>query len=242
MNIALGLNQVKAEAEFASLSFSESFGDIFDNMFGEMFDSARKLREQRENVEADVCMLDGVESVSNAQQASRSSQHTRFGPITVTTRLEGADMFSVVWNNRMNNSSIGIHKFAKGRYVVELGLASGAKVEALNFKAIEHATAFAMLNTDVTRVQDNHALKARKHFLQFLVEREARAKGAVKFTKTAWQVSRLRGQDVKFREGTLDHIGRLMFLLPSEKALITTTDDKGKIVKHTVPFNNIWIQ
>lgn len=239
MNIALGLNQVKAESEFASLSFSESFGDIFDNMFGEMFESARKLREKRE---AEACMLDGVESVSNAQQASRSSQHARFGPITVTTRLEGPDMFSVVWNNRMNNSSIGIHKFSKGRYVVELGLASGARVEALNFKAIEHATAFALLNTDVTRVQDDHALKARKHFLQFLVEREARAQGAVKFTKTAWQVSRLRGQDVKFSEGTLDHIGRLMFLLPSEKALITTTDDGGRVVKHTVPFDNIWIQ
>jgi hypothetical protein len=239
MNIALGLNQVKTESEFASLSFAESFGDIFDNMFGEMFESARKLRDKRE---AEACMLGEIESASNAQQASRSSQHTRFGPITITTRLEGSDMFSIVWTNRMNNSSIGIHKFAKGRYVVELGLASGARVEALNFKAIEHATAFAMLNTDVTRVQDDHALQARKHFLQFLVGREARAKGAVKFTKTAWQISRLRGQDVQFSEGTLDHIGRLMFLLPSEKALITTTDDKGKIVKHTVPFNNIWIQ
>lgn len=239
MNIALGLNQVKAESEFASMSFSKSFGDIFDNMFGEMFEAARKVRDAREE---EACMLGEIESASNAQQASRSSQHTRFGPITITTRLEGADMFSIVWTNRMNNSSIGIHKFAKGRYVVELGLASGARVEALNFKAIEHATAFAMLNTDVTRVQDDHALAARKHFLQFLVAREARAQGAVKFTKTAWQISRLRGQDVQFSEGTLDHIGRLMFLLPSEKALITTTDDKGKIVKHTVPFNNIWIQ
>lgn len=236
MNIALGLNQVKSESNAGG---ERAFADIFGDIFGQMFtDSMRKYKK----VDDAECVLGPLESASNAQQASRSSQHTKFGPITITTRLEGADMFSIVWSNRMNNSSIGIHKFSKGRYVVELGLASGARVEALNFKAIEHATAFALLNTDVTRVQDDHALAARKHFLQFLVAREKRAQGAVKFTKTAWQVSRLRGQDVKFSEGTLDHIGRLMFLLPSEKALITTSDSNGKVVKHTVPFDNIWIQ
>jgi hypothetical protein len=91
-------------------------------------------------------------------------------------------------------------------------------------------------------VQEDHALAARKHFLQFLVSQEGRARDAVKFSKTAWQVNKLRGQDVNFTDGTLDHIGRLMFLLPSERALITTTDDSGKVVKHTVPFANIWIQ
>lgn len=230
MNIVLGLNTV------LSTSAQLPFGDTIESMLEDIFNDRYKI--------AGECVdLGGDElSESNAQQATRSSQHARFGPVTVTTRLEGTDMFSVVWTNRMNNSSIGIHKFGKGRYVVELGLASGAKVDALNFKAIEHATAFALLNTDVTRVQDDHALAARKHFFQFIVSQEGRARDSLKFTKTAWQISRLRGQDVQFSEGTIDHIGRLMFLLPSENALITTTDEKGKLVKHTVPFKNIWIQ
>ncbi len=235
MNIALGLNQVKSESSAES---ERSFADIFGNIFGDTFTASMKKYAGGDR----ECLLGEIGSASNAQIPARTSQQVRFGPITVTTRLEGTDMFSVVWSNKMNNSSIGIHKFAKARYVVELGLASGAKVDALNFKAIEHATAFALLNTDVTRVQEDHALAARKHFLQFLVSQEGRARDAVKFSKTAWQVNKLRGQDVNFTDGTLDHIGRLMFLLPSERALITTTDDSGKVVKHTVPFANIWIQ
>lgn len=235
MNIALGMNKVKSESSTDSV---RAFADIFGDIFGEMFTANMK----KYKAPAEDCLLQDNDASVSSAAPTRTSNSQRFGPITVTTRLEGTDMFSVVWMNRMNNSSIGIHKFGKGRYVVELGLASGAKIDALNFKAIEHATSFALLNTDVTRVQEDHALDARKHFLQFLVSQEGRAREAVKFTKTAWQVNRLRGTDVHFSEGLLDHVGRLMFLLPSDKALITTTDDSGRVVKHTVPFKDIWIQ
>lgn len=235
MNIALGLNKVKSESSAESV---KSFADIFGDIFGDMFSANMK----KYGTPAEDCLLQDIEVSVSSAAPTRTSNSVRFGPVTVTTRLEGTDMFSVIWMNRMNNSSIGIHKFGKGRYVVELGLASGAKIDALNFKAIEHATSFALLNTDVTGVQEEHALGARKHFLQFLVSQEGRARDAVKFTKTAWQVNRLRGKEVQFSEGLLDHVGRLMFLLPSDKALITTTDDSGRVVKHTVPFKDIWIQ
>ena len=234
MKIALGFNTVKPQIEN---SFAAIFADAAEHF-------ANLLASATPRVEDCIDLDHSYESESESKASlTRTSMSAKFGPLTVTTRLEGADMFSVVWNNKMNNSSIGVHKFGKGRYVVELGLASGAKIEALNFKAIEHATAFALLNSDVTGVQEDHALKARKHYLQFLISQEGRARDAVKFTKTAWQVNRLRGKDVKFSEGTLDHIGRLMFLLTSEKAIITTVDaDTGRPVKHTVPFSNIWIQ
>lgn len=236
MNIALGMNKVKSESSAESV---KSFADIFGDIFGDMF--AANIKKYGKPAE-DCLLQDALEVSESSAAPTRTSNSQRYGPVTVTTRLEGTDMFSVVWMNRMNNSSIGIHKFGKGRYVVELGLASGAKIDALNFKAIEHATSFALLNTDVTRVQEEHAMAARKHFLQFLVSQEGRARDAVKFTKTAWQVNRLRGTDVQFSEGLLDHVGRLMFLLPSNKALITTTDEDGKVVKHTVPFKDIWVQ
>ena len=52
--------------------------------------------------------------------------------------------------------------------------------------------------------------------------------------------NKLRGEEVKFSEGTLEHIGRLMFLLPKERAIIYTYEN-GKPVRHTVPFNEIWM-
>lgn len=169
----------------------------------------------------------------------RSSVVNKFGPLNITTKTEGADKFSLVWHNRMNNSSIALHKFSKSTYVVELRVAGGTP-DLVNFKSIEHSVAFALLNTDVRGVQDDHVLKARRFFYQYICGREPRAKDAITFTKTAWQVSKLRGEEVKFSEGTLSHIGRLMFLLPKERAIIYTYED-GKPVRHTVPFNEIWM-
>lgn len=229
MKVHMSLNV--ARDLMPSLSHGFNFEDAIEAIYQGVKDSVS------ENV------LDDDKSLSAArapEPESRSSVHTKFGPINITTKTEGADKFSLIWLNRMNNASIGLHKFSKGAYVVEM-TAPGGSPDVVNFRAIEHAVAFALLNTDVRGVQDDHVLKARRFFYQYVSSREPRAKDAMTFTKTAWQVSKLRGEEVQFSEGTLSHVGRLMFLLPRERAIIYTYDGKGKAAKHTVPFNDIWM-
>lgn len=232
----------------------KSFASIFEGYFS-------GLREMLQNHESRVAIQrdedgemigieygDNVTSVStpyqftDADAARRSKTVTKFGPVEVTTRLEDNDKFSLIWLNRMNNASIGLHKFARGHYIVELSVAGGVNLDVLNFKAIEHALTFAILNTDVKGVQDEHAASARRAFRQFITDREPRAVNAVKFSKSAWQISKLRGTEVQFTDKGVDLKGRLMFLLPTEKVIIVT-QEKGqpKPEKHVVPFDAIWI-
>ena len=226
-----------------SMNVARDLAPSFSFDFGFVEEALEAMYQGAKQGVTESISLDGEdESLSTARAPEsdpRSSAVNKFGPLNITTKTEGSDKFSLIWHNRMNNASIALHKFSKGSYVVELRVAGGAP-DLVNFKAIEHAVAFALLNTDVKGVQDDHALKARRFFYQYICGREPRAKDAITFTKTAWQVSKLRGEEVKFSEGTLEHIGRLMFLLPKERAIIYTYEN-GKPVRHTVPFNEIWM-
>ncbi len=211
--------------------------------FGFVEDAIEAIYQGAKQGAAESISLDCEdESLSTARAPEpdhRTSVVNKFGPLILTTKTEGADKFSLVWHNRMNNASIALHKFSKGTFVVELRVAGGAP-DLVNFKAIEHAVAFSLLNTDVRGVQDDHVLKARRFFYQYICGREPRAKDAITFTKTAWQISKLRGEEVKFSEGASEHMGRLKFLLPKDRAIIYTYEN-GKPVRHTVPFNEIWM-
>jgi len=229
----------------------KSFASIFEGMLGDFKDMLRKPSQSptiKRNEHGEMIGISyggktASESVSYqfaAGQANRSKTVTKYGPVEITTRLEDNDKFSLIWLNRMNNASIGLHKFGRGSYVVELAVAGGVNLDVLNFKAIEHALTFALLNTDVKGVQDEHAASARRAFRQFITEREPRAVNTVKFSKAAWQISKLRGTEVKFTDKGADLTGRLMFLLPTNKAIIVTFEN-GKPVKHVVEFDAIWI-
>lgn len=235
-----------------------SFASIFSGIFGEMFKARPVTRpvitrdEDGDMTGIEYMDTDGdgaVQSVSTSYQFKpretegphRSKTVNKYGPLELTTRLEDTDKYSVIWFNRMNNASIGLHKFSRGSFIVEMSVAGGVSLGVLNFKAIEPALVFSLLNTDVKGVQEEHAALARRQFRQFISDREPRAVGAVKFTKTAWQVNLLRGEEVQFTEGGEDKKGRLMFLMPTNKAIVVTYDERGKPVKHTVPFESLWM-
>lgn len=184
----------------------------------------------------------GLHASLAATDVDRNFTQQIFNQIVVKFRTEGTEQFSVLWINRMTNNSIALHKFRKGAYVVELGAPSGV-LEAINFKSIEPATSFALLNTDVERMDDETAIKARRSFMGYIIAHEPRARDAGKFPKGCWQLNRLRSKDIKFTaEDGSEYTGRLRFIAPGgQKVLVTNIDAEGKSQKHLIPTTNVWM-
>lgn len=179
---------------------------------------------------------------TSTSQIDRSSTRTTYGQVHLTYRSEGRDQFSVVWLNRMTMASIALHKFRKGAYVVELSSPAG-KLDVLNFKSIEPAASFALLNTDVTRIEDEYARKARGAFIGYISSTEGRARDVLlTCPKGCWELNRLRGTDIKFTDEGQDFVGRLQFIAPGgKKVMITRLDESGKWARHIVDTRNVWV-
>lgn len=182
------------------------------------------------------------EIYASTSQSDRASTKAAYGQVHLTYRSEGRDQFSVVWLNRMTMASIALHKFRKGAYVVELSSPAG-KLDVLNFKSIEPAASFALLNTDVTRIDDDYARKARGAFIGYISSTEGRARDVLlNCPKGCWELNRLRGTDIKFTDGGQDLVGRLQFIAPGgKKVMITRMGDNGEWSRHIVDTRDVWV-
>ena len=179
---------------------------------------------------------------ASTSQTDRASTKVAFGQVHLTYRSEGRDQFSVVWLNRMTMASIALHKFRKGAYVVELSSPAG-KLDVLNFKSIEPAASFALLNTDVTRIEDDQARKARGAFIGYISSTEGRARDVLlTCPKGCWELNRLRGTNIKFSDSGQDFVGRLQFIAPGgKKVMITRLQEDGVWARHIVETKDVWV-
>lgn len=150
------------------------------------------------------------------------------------------DTFSVLFVNRMNNQSIGVHKFNKKKYTVEFGGPYGA-AHTLTFTNIEIAVQLALFNTDITRIDDEDAIKARRGFLNAVARYESRAK-YVEFPANAWKLNRFRNKPVAYDGPSGEkETGILNLVLPprGEKCIVTPDNDKAIHLK--LPTEKLWI-
>ncbi|WP_320151226.1 hypothetical protein [uncultured Tolumonas sp.] len=149
--------------------------------------------------------------------------------------------FSVGFINRMNNQSMTIHKFDKCKFAVEFGSPKGVD-HVLAFKTIEIAVELALLNTDITRINEEIAVTARQHFVRCVSQFEPKAKN-VKFTEKAWKLNKYRNKTVIFSKNDGEQCtGVLNVILPpsGNTCLITPDDDKSS--RLTLSIDNLWIQ
>ena len=189
-------------------------------------------------------MLVSNKLVPHDPESFRTSNKIEFNQIEVITRLED-NSYSAVWRNRMNNCSIALHKFSPSKFVVELATPAG-HVDVINFKQVTPAANFMMLNTDVTRMPDDTALKARRYLVGFLKSRERNHLEMAKmaFPKGCWQINKLRGQTVKFTDtDSTDKHGILHFLMQGcKKVLISTQDpsEKNGWKRNLIDIDKVW--
>lgn len=177
----------------------------------------------------DMLITDKDRLIPQDPESFRTSNKIEFNQIEVTTRLED-NSYSAVWRNRMNNCSIALHKFNPHKFVVELSTPAG-HTDAINFKEVTPAAHFMMLNTDVTRMGDEVAAKARRYLVGFIKTREKNHLDLSKmaFPKGCWQINKLRGQDVKFTDPQdIDRIGILHFLMPGGKKVLVSVQDTSE--------------
>lgn len=164
-----------------------------------------------------------------------------FGNVEIIYRQNKQDQtFSVSFINRMNNQSMSVHKFDKFRYVVEFGSPNGVD-HVLSFKTVEIAVELAVLNTDITRISDEHAVKARRTFVNCIASYEPKAK-QVRFSEQAWKLNKFRNRPVRFDDETgMTRTGILNVILPpsGKNCLITPDDDKSSRI--TLASEHIWI-
>lgn len=164
-----------------------------------------------------------------------------FGNIEIVYRQNKEDQtFSVSFINRMNNQSMSVHKFGKSRYVVEFGSPRGVD-HVLSFKSVELAVELAVLNTDITRIAEEFAIRARRTFVKCIAVYEPKAK-SVKFTEHAWKLNKFRNRPVRFDDETgMTRTGVLNVILQpcGKNCLITPDDDKSARI--TLSSDQIWI-
>ena len=233
---------MKVALSFNRVSTSCSYPDFEEWLAKE--ELAKSLAPESEPESwADDDLSDLFEQIyASISQTDRASTKSAYGQVHLTYRSEGRDQFSVVWLNRMTMASIALHKFRKGAYVVELSSPAG-KLDVLNFKSIEPAASFALLNTDVTRIADENARKARGAFVGYISSTEGRARDVLlTCPKGCWELNKLRGTDIKFTDAGQDFVGRLQFIAPGgKKVMITRMDDSGNWARHIVDTRNVWV-
>ena len=178
----------------------------------------------------------GAESLS-AIVGGRSV--TNIGPVDISKRASVMDgTFTVSYINRMNNQSVSVHKFDKNKYTVEMGSPNGVDF-VTTFKTIEPAAQLALMNTDVTRLEDDVAIKARRTFLVTISEYEGRAKALI-FPQSAWKLSRYRNKQVVFDFEGQPVQGTLMMLLPPSGAKCVVRPQGGD--NTIIESSQVWVE
>lgn len=168
-----------------------------------------------------------VESIGNIQVVYRNSFTD--------------DTFSVSFINRMNNQSITLHKFAKTKFVVEFGSPQGVD-HVMPFKVIEVALQLAVLNTDITRIEEEDAIEARRKFVMAVARYDSKAK-YVKFPEHAWKLNKFRNKPIIFDGPDGERqTGILNLVLPptGEKCLVTPDDNKA--IRLMLLSDKLWLQ
>lgn len=149
--------------------------------------------------------------------------------------------FSVTFINRMNNQSMSIHKFEKAKYAVEFASPNGVD-HVLAFKGVEVALELALLNTDITRISEDDAIKARQAFVRSVSYFEPRAKN-IRFTEKAWKLNKFRNKKVIFDTDSGEKCtGILNVILPPAGKTCLITPDNKKDSRLTLSCDQIWIQ
>lgn len=178
----------------------------------------------------------------NASGVVNGKTVEEYGNIQVVYRNSIMDgTFSVLFINRMNNQSIGVHKFNKSKYTVEFGGPYGA-AHTLSFTNIEIAVQLALFNTDITRIEEEDAVKARRGFLKAVAQYESRAK-YVEFPANAWKLNRFRNKPIAFDGPSGEkETGILNLVLPPRGEKCIVTPDSDKAVRLKLPTEKLWIQ
>ena len=164
---------------------------------------------------------------------------TNIGPVDISKRSNVMDgTFTVSYINRMNNQSVSVHKFDKHKFTVEFGSPAGVDFVS-TFKSIEPAAQLALMNTDVTRLDDDTAIKARRTFLTTISEYEGRARSII-FPQSAWKLSRYRNKQVVFDFEGQTVQGTLMILLPptGDKCVVRPQGGDNTIIES----HQVWIE
>ncbi len=165
-----------------------------------------------------------------------------FGNVQILYRNSLEDnTFSVIFVNRMNNQSIAVHKFNNTKYSVEFGSPQGVDY-VLTFNNVKVAAQLALLNTDITRIEDETALEARRAFLRAMARYESRAK-YVEFTDNAWKINRFRNKPVIFDNPQGEQVkGILNVVLPPSGEFCIVTPDEDKKHRVKIESKNLWLQ
>jgi len=149
--------------------------------------------------------------------------------------------FSVYFINKMNYQSMTLHRFDKSRFIVEFGAHHGVE-HVVSFKSIEPAAEIAVLNTDITRINEDDAIKARRVFIGCISMLSGRNKH-IEFPERIWKINKFRNNSVIFdNENGVAVEGVLNVILPpsGSKCLITPKDDKK--TKVIIETDKIWIK
>jgi hypothetical protein len=165
-----------------------------------------------------------------------------YGNLQVVYRNSIMDgTFSVLFINRMNNQSIAVHKFNKSKYTVEFGGPQGV-AHTLSFKTVDIAAQLALLNTDITRIDEEDAVKARRGFVNAMARYESRAK-YIEFPAGAWKLNRFRNKPIAYDGPTGEkETGILNLVLPPRGEKCIVTPDSDKSIRLKLPTDRLWIQ
>lgn len=167
-----------------------------------------------------------------------------FGNIQILHKNSVDDgTFSVTWINRMNNLSIAVHRFERWKHSVEFGSPKGVDY-LLNFKHLDQAVQTALLNTDVTRIPEDTAIKARRAFLAIL-SRFDRTIARIAFSETAWKTNRFRNLTVTYDNELGEQLrGVLSLLLPpsGEQCMVIPVEGPDKGQRQVISTARLWIQ